>query len=852
MKKFEELLLDTIKNDIDYLFQEVYLPNVRSSKKYLSDKHFIKRFDAVVNKSKYSLSDISTMSGINATESYMLDLIKVFCDDSDLFSSYSDVDRISLIPMFKYFMDKDINSARLMSSFFLPIHCSGQMTNIFLNDTASIKPVFKVNYTLISGIEHSLGSKDLRFDLGSAVYYLNFINYEKKNAFTRNNSEYFDKLNALGSELENFLSFYGSDDLLTKYSSFRNGLAFGRENYSDAELGLSFSNLNLIKHFCDGALPNYSNKFYVLKNIEENLVNSENKKNLLLASFCYRNYCDDDFFRSFDDIELSVDDVFNFISECEGANLKITNRQITNLLGSFKTYYLTKNDLVEDYKNEKRCILEAYDRYCIRNWVFEKDDFIDFFNSLYNKKFKTFGLSNDASLLTSEILDEVIGDNKFTGYEKIKGTGIGSLYFSGRPLTDREQYCCDTEHRREVFKQYYDFVSEYCSDPHVTIHYFIYSIGASIEDEKIVEELIDWCSTNSDFNSDLYSEELKENTGDKIRQNFEEDLLANFKDCKEVFNRYLSIIDMDDITKYISASVIKKTYNATRKEQISKLTDVVVESANAAIESGLAGWDIFSDMNLSKNDIVFILNKNGVNWRKLDENNNTRKECYLSQLLKNTVQAVTEYVTSDLSIMDVCNKYGCLPEGMSEYVALHRDIAPEVFEKFHCKASENNECIDNSYIDVDHIVDGIINGVIMSNGNNRKYTYFDLIMDIGHNVNLYEIKKLLCKSYPDNQFVSSFLCVEPSFSSVHHSCDLRTLEPFPRQIRNETVTVNINGEQHTVTDEERETVLGFLEKRKLPSCLYYDAVKAYLNGEFDPNKKIPNKRMVKVAEKSES
>ncbi len=340
MKKFEELLLDTIKNDIDYLFQEVYLPNIRNSKRYLTDEYFASLFEQTVNKDEYSLKDVTIMSGIFVSESYMIELIKNFCNDGVLFSVYDDVSRISLIPMFKYFIDKDINNARLISAFFLPIHCSGQMMNVFLNDKVSTKPIFKVNYTLISEIEHYLDSKDLRFDLGSAIYYLNFINYEKKNAFTHSDSEYSNRLNDISLKLENFLSFYGSDDLLTKYSSFRNGLASGREDYSDTELGLSLNNLNFIKHFYDGVLPNYSNKLYVLRNIEENLVNSGNKKDALLASFCYRNYCDDDFFRAFDDIELNVDDVFNFISECEEANLKITNRQVGNLFASFKNVEL--------------------------------------------------------------------------------------------------------------------------------------------------------------------------------------------------------------------------------------------------------------------------------------------------------------------------------------------------------------------------------------------------------------------------------------------------------------------------------------------------------------------------------
>ena len=848
MKKFEDLLLDTIRNDIDYLFQEVYLPRARSSRKYLGDKYFAKRFDDVIHKSKYSLNDISIMCGVNANESYMLDLIKIFCDDNFLFSSYSDIDRINLIPMFKYFIDKDINNARLMGSFFLPIHCSGQMTNVFFDDKASTKPLFKVNYTLISGIEHSLGSKDLRFNLGSAIYYLNFINYEKRNALTHNDSEYFNKLSTIGLELEKFLSFYGSDDLLIKYNTGKNDLVPSEINYSDHELAMSLDNLNLLKHFYDGVFPNYSNKIYELGEIEECIVNSANKKKLLLASFCYRKYCDDDFFRSFDDVELDVDDVYDFILECEKADLKVTDRQITNLLSSFKEYYLTKSDLVDDYKNEKKCILEAYYRYCARNWAFEKNDFINFFNSLYGKEFKTFGFSNNVSLLTPEILDEVIGNNKFVGYEKIKKTNIGSSYFSRRPQTDKEEYYHDIEYRKQIFKKYYDFASEYCDDPHVTIHYFIHSMGVSLEDEKMVEELIDWCFINSDSNSDFYSEELRKNTDEEIRRGFKEDLLTNFRDCEKVLNKYISIIDRDNIAKYGTVPAVKKIYSATKKEQLSKLADAVVKRANIAIESGLVGWDIFNDINLSKKDIRLILNRNGVNWRKFDESKNIRLE-FCSQIFKNTMQAAKDYITSDLSIKDICNKYGCLPESIRDCVATYMKTDSELFEKFHNKVIENNECLDNSYIDVDSIVYGITNGFVMPDGKTRKYTLFDLIMSIGHNVNLYEIRKFLDKSYPNNYFVSNFFYINPPFSSIYSSYDLRKVEPFSRQIRKEMAVVNINGEQHMVTDEERETVLGFLEKRDLPSCLYYDAVRAYLNGEFNPNEKATNKKMIKISDK---
>ena len=508
---------------------------------------------------------------------------------------------------------------------------------------------------------------------------------------------------------------------------------------------------------------------------------------------------------------------------------------------------LVKNNLLEDYENEKRCILEAYDRYCARNWAFEKTDFIDFFNTLYGKKFKTFGFDNRVeSLLTSEILDEVIGNNNFIGFKKIKDTNIGKSYFSSCSQTDREKYCCDIDYRRGIFKQYHDLVSEYCSDPKVTVHYFIYNIGVPLEDEKVVEELIDWCLVNSNFTGDLYSEDLKRNTDIEMRKNFKDDLLSDFKFRKKIFKRYLSIIDRDDITKYHTATEIRVIGRATKKEQFSKLTDTVVNRAKMAIDNNLMGWDIFSDIDLSQEDIIYILNKNGLNIRDVVQRNDRYFGVY-STIFKDILLAIIEYISSDLSIMDVCNKYGCLPESMSKYLAKYKEREPEIFEKFYCKAAENNERIDNSYIDFDHIADGIINGVVMPNGENRKYTYFDLIMEVGHNVNLNEIKKLLDKSYPNDYFIGNFFP-----SPVNVSGDLRMFPPCPREIRAETITINVDGNQHKVTDEERETVLGFLEKHKLPSCLYYDAVKAYLNGEFDPNKKIPNKRMVKIAEKSES
>lgn len=841
MKSFDKLLAEVIKEEIDSLFYLVYVPTIISSRKYLKGSSFRKSFDKAINKDKYDLDDILIMIDRKMSESDMFDVIKNFCGGRGVTSPYEYINRIDIIPMFKYFIDKDIYTPNLVIPYFFPIHCSGQVNNVFLDSSISPRPNFDAGYTLIAGTEHLLGAKDSRFTLSAAIYCLKFINYERRNRLINKNSEYFNRLDAMGLKLEEFLSFYGSDELIEKYNASKNGTAPWMENYSESELDLSLNNFNLIKHFYNDSIPNYANKFYLLKDIEKKMANSSNKKELLLAAFCYREYCDDDFFKSFGDVELTVDDLASFISECEKANLKITDRQIGNLLKSFKKYYLVKNNLVEEHVSEKSHILEAYDKYCANNWVFEESEFVDFYNSLYGKKLKSFNFEGNEEPLTIEILDEVIGNGKFAGLEKIMNAAAVFSYFNNRIITDRESYCHDVEHRKDIFEKYYSLISGYCRDPQVTMHYFIYRCGFGMDDEKTAEDLIQWCSNSLNLNADFYSEELKRNTDMEIRNNCTSDFLTNFKDRTKIRDRYYSIVEKDDITKFGATYIIKNSFGSVQREVLSKLNEEVITRARTAIDDDES---IFDDLPLSEKEIKSMLTKANIDWKPFFDSTCVRYD-YMTPLRRRVIKALDEYTTSDCSILDVCNKYGCLPDKMRRYVSLLREDKPELFEKYNQKVVENNDYTDNSYIDTDHIIDGMNNGVIMPNGTVREYNLFDLIRDVGHNVNILEMKRFLNQCHPDS------LCISPFFGR-YPFIDLREEQPFPRQIRNDTMIVNVDGEQHLVTDEEREAVLKYLEERDLPSCLYSSAVKSYLNGEFDLNEKGLKKTEVKVKVKTEN
>lgn len=131
MKSFDKLLAEVIKEEIDSLFYLVYVPTIISSRKYLKGSSFRKSFDKAINKDKYDLDDILIMIDRKMSESDMFDVIKYFCSGRGVTSPYEYINIIDIIPMFKYFIDKDIYTSNLVISYFFPIHCSGQVNNVF-------------------------------------------------------------------------------------------------------------------------------------------------------------------------------------------------------------------------------------------------------------------------------------------------------------------------------------------------------------------------------------------------------------------------------------------------------------------------------------------------------------------------------------------------------------------------------------------------------------------------------------------------------------------------------------------------------------------------------------------------
>lgn len=830
MRKLEDLLIETVKSDINYLMQEVYVPTIKSTSQYLNFDWFRNNFDRIISNDKIELKDIRSLAGRSISEDYMLDLIKNFCDGSLPFSFYSEVKKTDLIPMLKYFIDKDVYSAKLISSFFFPIHCSGQMTNIFLNDNASCKSDFNVNYTLVSGVEHLLGSSDCIFDLKTTIYYLNFINFESKNALVHKDSEYFERLTLIRSELENTLAFYANDSLFSAYNRNKKGVFSWKADYNSEDLALASDNLNLISYFYEGKTINkYTNKVFQLSELENNMIAALNKKEMLLCSFCYKDYCNSSFFETFDDVSLTIADLGSFISKYESDNLKFTDRQLDSLLHSFKKHYLIKNGLMEEYEEEKKHILDSYDRYCARNWVFDKSEFIDFYNSFYHKKFKTFNFNDESSFLTEEILDEVIG-GKIAMPEEIKNISSVDLYLRNKKVSEREEYCSGSEYKKRIFDKYYYKVLEHCNNPESTIHYFMYHSGVLADEEKIVEKLIGWVYANTNSSKDLSSEELKEKTVNQMLCNFEQDILSSFKDCTLTYKKYLSIIETDGLSDFVTKSAFSKKYRTIRRTRFSEVKDEIIRRANIALTNNLSGEEAFNDLDISISDIKKILEKFPQNTRQLFKSKSTAPN--MSDYRRNLNLAVTEYLSSDCSIIDICNKYCCLPESISNYVNLYKDINPRLCKAFYSKAANNNDYIDNSYIDAEKIASSIIQGVTMPNGEVRSYTKFDLMMDIGHNVRLSEAKHFLYANGFNNVIISAF------FGYINLYSDLRDQEPYFAQLEHTSMTVKINGEMHEVTPEESATVINFLKERDFPSCFYGDAVKAYLNKEFDPKTSV--------------
>lgn len=786
-----ELLLSQMKVECQYLKDNIY-----SKVKKI---RFTKEVKRIINSNPILFSIYENVNSIyedNIDEKLLLSYIEDFFDDINFKHCLNNKLLLFCIPIFdRLFQSKNIFIVNTTRDYFFKIHCVGNFENFFLNrDINSIK---KFDFKEICSIEHLMTSKDISLSIKDVVNFLSFVDFEKEKRAINNfdRTTYLKKLDEIYSKLYRYFSFFGQDETVFKFDSIKNNSENDIQLYSKNELDYNTNNLKLVQFYYGDSFNLYVNKYFSFLEMENKMMRVQEKdkrKNMLLASFCYSDFYNNRFYNSFTDIHLTIEDLLNFVKKYESAGYEFNHKQANMLLRGFAKNYFSDLGLESDFEEERNLIRTSYNAFYDENFAFSDFEFINYFNSLFDKEFTTFGFDNKNKKLDYYILRAVI-DNGYVGFEQLKGTKLYDAFIDSISNKSIEELEEDEEKKKQyrlnIFNKVYPLVSEYGKEQ-VTVDYFIRQ-NVEIGEGDIAKEVFSWCGVNNMYD---ITPTIIQNTIRRIKGDFCKELFSNpYNKRKEVLESYKEHIENDGVSDSFDETDLFKFYKYQVSIYYSSIIKDVVYGAKAAMKRGENVFSIVTSYGVDIND-----------FRKM--------------VLK---------IEDNLSLYEQYKK--------DKAASIEQDKSiTEVLEDSSTK--NGTIIIDNA----DDIIWSLKNGVVMPNGNARRYTYFDLLMQVGEDISPKDAWDVLFNEFDTNNAIAARK-FKQLFTSIprHYSViNLHKEQPFVEDIRAQRHTVKINREDHLVTEDEREIVIGFIEKNKFPMCVYYDAIKAYLNGEFDPNKPL--------------
>ena len=338
---------------------------------------------------------------------------------------------------------------------------------------------------------------------------------------------------------------------------------------------------------------------------------NDKRKEMLLASFCYSEYCDNSFFISFDDVKLSIDDLVKFVQKYEESGNSFSKEQATMLFKSFELRHFDSLGLKTEYMNERKIIKDLYEDYYIDNFAFSDFDFINYINSLFPDGFDTLNLDNNKALDYKSLLFAV--NDIFMGIELLEGTEVFEYFNFNEYDEDKYRDIEDlyAEYRLQKFDQYYPLVLEQVQSDY-TKNYFIRH-NVCDEDLEIASEVFDWFYQN---NSSVDSEKeqcRKENTTEIMKNEFVDELASvHFNKRKEVFNSYLGYIESDNLIDTFCERDLINLYDRCNEERIKRMSPELIDTLNNALEAEENLYVALSDFHCSSRDILTIFRRNRI------------------------------------------------------------------------------------------------------------------------------------------------------------------------------------------------------------------------------------------------
>ncbi len=481
----------------------------------------------------------------------------------------------------------------------MKIHLSKDKKEIF-SEKELKKIEVPFSFESIETMDSALSKPNINIDPRTVIELLDYIDYDK---FINKDSEsdYYKYLNYYENEFFTYLMFKGiSDSLLNEYYKNRNGI---RDTYHYSKFYFQDSGLKLMSYFLDiSDVPILKNKFIEFKMLEEKLknVSGDNRKIAMMIAFTYRPYPNSDFYNSFDDLELTRDDIIAFVNEYEESGEYLDIRQLDNLLISYRNRYLIRNGLFAEYNQLEQQVQDEFREYRKTRYAFFPNDFIEYYNSKHPTA--NFGslISTDNSLLTSDIYDLIINQNNLIGFDALFGSKAYNNYIYSKKIKSHAEQNSSEVYKKKLntYEKYYELLNEQNFSLEFTIDYFIRK-NIPQEDLEMFLDFKNWFDQYCPFSWD-YSKRVQERTLRQLQADFYQELRKTPFEKRNVllkaYNEYLVSDKLSEFTKvdafsqilseYESEIGIAKEHSSTGQESIRALTGKITPDINLEPATG--------------------------------------------------------------------------------------------------------------------------------------------------------------------------------------------------------------------------------------------------------------------------
>lgn len=811
MQSFKSLLIGEFNNEIEEL-NKYFASNVVLGNKIDTNGDFFDSYDFEKIKLLFG------RYGLFTTTSELLDgVIELFTKG---YSSYvrSDVDPLLYIPVFVYFLHCLPVRSNEFYDLCMKIHLAKDRELVFssnvFNDCNSL-----YNATILDVLDMTLNSPDFSADLETVTNLLNYINYEMF-INGEQDSEYYRRLKIARSDLLTYFTFFAPESLYNVLYKSRNGEI---ELCKHADFVPNDAYLKLMGCFIDTNVRKCSNKYLEFKSLEKRLksgLDDTSRINNMLLAFTYRGYSkEDNFYDTFDDVFISLDDLKKFIITAEENGVILSTRQFENLLVSCRNRYLEKNNLKDEYDDFCSSVRAAFFEYRRERYAFLPDEFINFYNS--EGKGKT---------LTRNLYEVIINNNILIGFNKLSSTKSWGAYVSNKPIPLSDGFLYGRD--KIIFEKYFHLLTDSIVSPQQYTFEYIMRTQVEDSDKEQFLRLKEWFDTYSHKEWD-YSHAVKVRTSERLQSDFLIELRkAPFCERYNLVYRYNEYAKQDKVRDVTSPIVFHKLIKSYEKEFIRDNALTLFSILFRAYSNNEDLLPIINEMGLSIKDVGFILGDDEVFLKKVP--------CFITKLEKER-QALEQ---EDLSVKQrkrVDDAYDLFMNFLSDNKShtiyefcQNRDIPVHVFmiakkllqsdaslmeayskkldlQKRGCCA-ENDEVLEGIYMD-------IINGV-REDDKVRPFDYLDYRLRT--NVPLSKLSSLM-RGRPRKAAISQF---------VSKNRDL--LKYSEESVMGEKLVLSIDGKLHEVTDDEKRQTLDFIDQMQLPHeyKLYNLAVKRFLNGKL--------------------